>query len=157
MIPAVALVAGVLLGLFLEPTVPLALQPYLPIAVVAALAVALALCWRDRAVLSIARVALWVEEHFPSLEYALVTGVETGDESFITGVDPDRWTASASRRAVALLGGEDMERREVTGTEERHMRHASDAVRFGLRRDAPQRRDAADLDDAGVVGEEADE
>ncbi len=37
MIPALALVAGVLLGLVLSPTVPSALQPYLPIAIVAAL------------------------------------------------------------------------------------------------------------------------
>lgn len=37
MIPALALVGGVLLGLFLDPTVPALLQPYLPIAVVAAL------------------------------------------------------------------------------------------------------------------------
>ena len=37
MIPAVALVLGVVLGVVLEPTVPAALQPYLPIAVVAAL------------------------------------------------------------------------------------------------------------------------
>jgi small basic protein len=36
-IPAIALVAGVIAGLFLHPTVPLWLQPYLPIAVVAAL------------------------------------------------------------------------------------------------------------------------
>ena len=37
MIPAIALVVGVVLGLVLHPTVPVALQPYLPIAVVAAL------------------------------------------------------------------------------------------------------------------------
>ena len=37
MIPALALVGGVLLGLLLHPTVPVALQAYLPIAVVAAL------------------------------------------------------------------------------------------------------------------------
>ena len=37
MIPAVALVVGVVLGLVLQPSVPLWLQPYLPIAVVAAL------------------------------------------------------------------------------------------------------------------------
>ncbi|MFL6129957.1 MAG: small basic family protein [Mycobacteriales bacterium] len=37
MIAAVALVVGVLLGLLVEPVVPLWLQPYLPIAVVAAL------------------------------------------------------------------------------------------------------------------------
>jgi len=36
-IPALALVGGVLLGLFLDPSVPALLQPYLPIAVVAAL------------------------------------------------------------------------------------------------------------------------
>ena len=37
MIPALALLLGVVLGLVLEPTVPAVLQPYLPIAVVAAL------------------------------------------------------------------------------------------------------------------------
>ncbi|TAM85489.1 MAG: DUF1290 domain-containing protein, partial [Jatrophihabitans sp.] len=37
MIAALALVAGVVVGLVLRPTVPLWLEPYLPIAVVAAL------------------------------------------------------------------------------------------------------------------------
>ncbi|MGH3655765.1 MAG: small basic family protein [Micromonosporaceae bacterium] len=37
MIAVLALVAGVVLGLVLHPTVPVGLQPYLPIAVVAAL------------------------------------------------------------------------------------------------------------------------
>lgn len=37
MIAVLALIAGVVLGLLLDPTVPAALQPYLPIAVVAAL------------------------------------------------------------------------------------------------------------------------
>ena len=37
MIPAIGLAIGIAIGLFLEPTVPLWLQPYLPIAVVAAL------------------------------------------------------------------------------------------------------------------------
>jgi small basic protein len=36
-IPIIGLAVGVLLGLFYDPTVPLWLQPYLPIAVVAAL------------------------------------------------------------------------------------------------------------------------
>jgi small basic protein len=36
-IALIGLVAGVLLGLLLQPTVPLWLQPYLPIAIVAAL------------------------------------------------------------------------------------------------------------------------
>ncbi len=37
MLMVLALIAGIVLGVVLEPTVPLALQPYLPIAVVAAL------------------------------------------------------------------------------------------------------------------------
>lgn len=37
MIAVLALLAGVVLGVYLDPTVPAALQPYLPIAVVAAL------------------------------------------------------------------------------------------------------------------------
>jgi small basic protein len=36
-IPVLALVAGIVLGALLDPSVPMALQPYLPIAVVAAL------------------------------------------------------------------------------------------------------------------------
>ncbi|XVX18607.1 small basic family protein [Actinomycetota bacterium] len=37
MIPALGLFAGVLIGIFLQPDVPVWLQPYLPIAVIAAL------------------------------------------------------------------------------------------------------------------------
>ena len=37
MIPLLGLLAGIVVGLVLEPAVPLALQPYLPIAIVAAL------------------------------------------------------------------------------------------------------------------------
>ncbi|MFX0592477.1 small basic family protein [Melissospora conviva] len=37
MIPVLALVAGIVLGLYLDPAVPAPLLPYLPIAVVAAL------------------------------------------------------------------------------------------------------------------------
>lgn len=37
MIPVLGLVAGVVAGLLLQPTVPTELQPYLPIAIVAAL------------------------------------------------------------------------------------------------------------------------
>lgn len=37
MIPVLGLVAGIVLGLLLQPTIPQALQPYLPIAIVAAM------------------------------------------------------------------------------------------------------------------------
>ena len=48
----------------------------LPLAVVAALAGAAVVLWRGRAVRSVGRVALWVEERDPSLRYALVTAIE---------------------------------------------------------------------------------
>ena len=37
MIPIIGLIVGVLLGIFLQPTVPDVLQPYVPIAIIAAL------------------------------------------------------------------------------------------------------------------------
>ena len=37
MIPVIGLVAGVTIGLLLQPTVPSSLQPYVPIAIIAAL------------------------------------------------------------------------------------------------------------------------
>ena len=37
MIPLVGLVVGIVIGLLLQPTLPVGLQPYLPIAIVAAL------------------------------------------------------------------------------------------------------------------------
>ena len=37
MIPAIGLALGIIIGLILQPTVPVWLQPYLPIAVIAAL------------------------------------------------------------------------------------------------------------------------
>jgi len=36
-IPLIGLLAGIVVGLVLEPSIPLALQPYLPIAIVAAM------------------------------------------------------------------------------------------------------------------------
>lgn len=37
MVAVVGLVAGILLGLFLQPTIPAGLEPYVPIAIIAAL------------------------------------------------------------------------------------------------------------------------
>ena len=37
MIPLIGLLAGIVVGLVLEPSIPLVLQPYLPIAIVAAM------------------------------------------------------------------------------------------------------------------------
>jgi hypothetical protein len=63
-----------------------------------------ALLWRDRAVLELRRVALWIEEHDASLEYRLVTAVETRREAILGKARTDGWSSTAfarSGRAVA--------------------------------------------------------
>ncbi|HEY4303957.1 MAG TPA: DUF4175 family protein [Gemmatimonadaceae bacterium] len=71
---------------------------------VAFFAVAGALLWRDRSVLKLHRVALWIEEHDPSLEYRLVTAVESRREAFVPNAATEGWASTArsrSGRAVA--------------------------------------------------------
>lgn len=76
----------------------------LVIAVSTAVIAAAALVWRDRAVSSLGRVALWIEEREPSLEYRLVTAVETGAENLVSRDQATRWPATARGRAVRALG-----------------------------------------------------
>ncbi len=70
----------------------------------AALLTAGALMWRDRTVLSLDRVALWIEEHEPSLEYRLVTALETGAENLVSRDTASRWSATARSRAMRGAG-----------------------------------------------------
>jgi hypothetical protein len=74
----------------------------LVVALLAALVIAVALLWRDRSVLSIGRVALWIEERFPSLEYRLVTAVESGERAWIPQA-ASAWTSEAWRRGTRAL------------------------------------------------------
>jgi hypothetical protein len=50
----------------------------IPLAALAAIAAAMLVLWRGRAARSTSRVALWIEEHDPSLSYALVTAIDPG-------------------------------------------------------------------------------
>ncbi|HUQ46723.1 MAG TPA: hypothetical protein VM053_00620 [Gemmatimonadaceae bacterium] len=56
-------------------------------AVVAGLMVIAALAWRARHVVSFARVALWLEEGLPRLQYSLVTAVEPEHSAFAEGIE----------------------------------------------------------------------
>ena len=60
--------------------------------------VAVCMVWRDRNVASLGRVALWVEEHEPSLEFSLVTAIETGVETIVAGEGRADWSGTAWRR-----------------------------------------------------------
>lgn len=77
------------------------------VAIASGVVVTIALCWRDRPALSLSRVALWIEERFPTLEYALVTAVELEDSAFVetnATTSTDRWSRAATRRALRALG-----------------------------------------------------
>ncbi|MBA2707939.1 MAG: hypothetical protein H0U59_09070, partial [Gemmatimonadaceae bacterium] len=56
-------------------------------AIGAGLAVTSAFLWRARRLRSIHRVALWIEEKVPSLQYSLVTAVEGGQLPDPTGIE----------------------------------------------------------------------
>ena len=70
------------------------------LALAASVAVLGALLWRDRRVWTLRRVALWLEEHDPSIGYTLVTAVETGDAALVRATRGESWTSRA--RAGAL-------------------------------------------------------
>lgn len=76
----------------------------LSVALLAGVATALTLAWRDRRVLSLDRVALWIEERFPSLDFTLATAVETGDDTLVARAATDRWATTALRRAARAAG-----------------------------------------------------
>lgn len=73
------------------------------VAIASEVALIAALIWRDRSVLSAQQVALWVEEQFPSLEYRLVTAVESGDERYVAGPPVAPWLSLALRRSARAL------------------------------------------------------
>ena len=73
------------------------------LATASAVLITIALCWRDRGVLSLTRVALWIEERFPTLEYTLVTAIETGNRALVDDVKPERWRLTAWRRILRSL------------------------------------------------------
>jgi hypothetical protein len=75
----------------------------LAIAVTAFIAAAGALLWRDRSVLALRKVALWIEEHDPSLEYRLVTAVEERRESFVPTAAGAHWPKTAASRVGRAL------------------------------------------------------
>jgi hypothetical protein len=75
----------------------------LVVALVGGAVTALALVWRDRRVLSLVRVALWIEERFPSLEFTLATAVETGNERIASRQSAERWTRTALQRVTRVV------------------------------------------------------
>ena len=70
------------------------------VALAAGAAALVALAWRDRRVWTLRRVALWLEEHDPSIAYRLVTAVETGDAALALSARGDSWTRTARSGAL---------------------------------------------------------
>jgi hypothetical protein len=72
-------------------------------ALLAALATMAVLAWRDRHVRSLERVALWIEEREPSLEFSLVTAVATGSFAAQPLVVREPWPRLAWTRAARAI------------------------------------------------------
>jgi hypothetical protein len=108
---AASVLAGEALVDVVRPLSPATRDAMLVVAFAAAAAAIAGLAWRDRRVLALGRVALWIEERFPALEYRLVTALETSNERLLTGPS-GRWMRAATTRAalalrlpIAALGG----------------------------------------------------
>src|SRR6185436_2144552 len=106
---AVALiVTGALIDMAVAIPLPLR-QTITVVATLAGLATASFFVWRDRHARSLERVALWVEERDPALQFALVTAVSSGalmlEQPSIVADDWTRvaWLRSARAAAPAVI------------------------------------------------------
>jgi len=100
---SLTLIIGVALVDVVTPLSVLSRVTLLVVALVAGVIMAIALAWRDRRVLSLDHVALWIEERFPSLEFTLATAVETRDERIASRQSAERWTRTALRRVTRVV------------------------------------------------------
>ncbi len=72
------------------------------VAVGAGVAVSAMLAWRSRHIRSVERVALWLEEKVPALEYALVTAVERSDTRGISAEADAGIEAAVARQRLSV-------------------------------------------------------
>ena len=82
------------------------------VAVVIGATIAAVLLWRARHFASAHRVALWIEERVPALQYSLVTALEYRDSAFAQGMEEavasenvGGATVTAMRKGLLLAGG----------------------------------------------------
>lgn len=109
---AVALTIGIAASTDLLVPVPLSMRLLVrPAAALAGTIAAMVVLWRGRRVLSATRVALWIEEHVPWLEYRLVTAIDPAfadrRSSLESAVGEAQWggvVMVAAGRAAALPG-----------------------------------------------------
>jgi hypothetical protein len=73
------------------------------LALVAAIVTMIAFVWRDRTVRSLQRVALWIEEQHPALQYTLMTAVETNDDRIVARANAESWQRTATQRSFRVL------------------------------------------------------
>ena len=101
--------AALALAALVDSSLPLPMSArrlLLPGAIAIALAVMMVRLWRARRARSLTRVALWLEERVPALEYALVTTLEA--PSYVAGpleaqIARTSWTAEIRRATARAL------------------------------------------------------
>lgn len=84
---AVGILAVYSLIVWLSPRVNASALMIASIALLAGLTVAAALIWQSRHLWSHARVALWIEEKIPALQYSLVTAIQPERSTFAQGIE----------------------------------------------------------------------
>ena len=81
---------------------------HLAVALVAGSIVVAVLLWRGRHLGSRARVALWIEEKIPDLQYSLVTAIEEKNSAFLPGME-----RAIERQRIGRMAGTVLQRRLV--------------------------------------------
>ncbi len=84
---SIGILAAASLLNWISPTVGVATDWLAIVTLVTGIAVAAVLIWRARHVGSFSRVALWIEENLPGLQYSLVTAVESERSAFAEGIE----------------------------------------------------------------------
>ena len=82
-----AILAAIAFASLLNPELERNIARNIALAGIAGLIVAALLLWRSRGFASRSRVALWIEERIPELQYSLVTALEHGASPFAKGME----------------------------------------------------------------------
>jgi hypothetical protein len=100
---ALAIVAAISFVSLAIPRLRADSMEYETVAVIVGGAVAAAILWRSRHFVSTKRVALWIEERIPELQYSLVTAIEDSESPFSEGMERAVAQQNVSGATLAAL------------------------------------------------------
>lgn len=84
---SVVVLAGFSTLWWIAPSLKMAPQWLVTVAIMMGLSVVCGVIWRTRQIADFANVALWIEERIPALQYSLVTAIESKRSAFSDGIE----------------------------------------------------------------------